>query len=333
MAKIEILLKNYLDYLEIEKNRAAKTRENYGRYLNAFINQAKIKNEGDITTDAIKEFRIWLARDRHNEIHPVRNSPPKGSFGPRLRAGAVSNGIKKITQTYYVIAIRNFLKYLIRQDYDVISPDKIELPKIPRRQIDIIEYNDLERFLAAPPQNTLRGLRDRAILETFFSTGLRISELCNLDRYLNLDRGELTVRGKGEKLRVVFLSERARVAIKNYLEKRTDPLEHLFVSLTKSSKLTAKSSPKVIGRITPRAIQRLVEFYRRKAGIAKKITPHQIRHQFATDLLINGADLRSVQEMLGHSNISTTQIYTHITNKELREVHKSFHARRRKNNK
>ena len=308
MAKIEILLKNYLDYLEIEKNRAAKTRENYGRYLKAFINQAKIKNEGDITTDAIKDFRIFLARNEN---------------------------MKKITQTYYVIAIRNFLKYLVRQDYDVISPDKIELPKIPRRQIDIIEYNDLERFLAAPPQNTLRGLRDRAILETFFSTGLRISELCNLDRYLNLDRGELTVRGKGEKLRVVFLSERARAAIKNYLEKRTDPLEHLFISLSKQINPAAggaspQKEAKTIGKITPRAIQRLVEFYRRKAGIAKKITPHQIRHQFATDLLINGADLRSVQEMLGHSNISTTQIYTHITNKELREVHKSFHALRRR---
>ena len=295
MNPIEKLLKDYLDYLEIEKNRSPKTRENYGRYLKVFIDYSKIKEPEDITIQSIKNFRVNLARGEKN--------------------------LKKITQTYYVIAIRNFLKYLAKQDYDILSSDKIELPKIERRQIDIIEYADLERFLSAPAQDTLRGLRDRAILETFFSTGLRISELCDLDRYMNLSRGEISVRGKGEKIRVVFLSDRARATIKNYLEKRNDPLEHLFVSITKSGK--------VIGRITPRAIQRLVEFYRRKAGIAKKITPHQIRHQFATDLLINGADLRSVQELLGHSNISTTQIYTHITNKELKDIHKSFHARRR----
>ena len=345
MSSIDSLLKNYLDYLEIEKNRSPKTRENYGHYLRVFIDYSKIKESEDITMEVVKQFRIWLARNK--KLHPVRgrSSQDDRSHSPSARTAsnginpvrnraraqarsegpsgrAISNGIKKITQTYYVIAIRNFLKYLAKQDYNVLSSDKIELPKIARRQIDIIEYADLERFLAAPAQNTLRGLRDRAILETFFSTGLRISELCDLDRYLNLNRGEISVRGKGEKIRVVFLSDRARATIKNYLEKRNDPLEHLFISITKSGK--------VIGRITPRAIQRLVEFYRRKAGIAEKITPHQIRHQFATDLLINGADLRSVQELLGHSNISTTQIYTHITNKELKDIHKSFHARRRK---
>ncbi len=302
MIPIEKSLKDYLDYLEIEKNRSPKTRENYERYLKAFINFSKIKKPENITAENIKEFRIALARNNKN--------------------------LKKITQTYYAIAIRNFLKYLIKNDYEVFSPDKIELPKIPKRQIDIIEYADLERFLSAPPQNTLRGLRDRAILEMLFSTGLRISELCNLDRYLNLNRGEITVRGKGEKLRVVFLSDRAKAAIKNYLDKRSDALEYLFVSLSKQTNPLKEA--KVIGKITPRAVQRLVEFYRRKAGIAKKITPHQIRHQFATDLLVNGADLRSVQELLGHSNISTTQIYTHITNKELKDIHKSFHARRRK---
>ncbi|MDO8430034.1 MAG: tyrosine-type recombinase/integrase [bacterium] len=315
MAAIEKSLKDYLDYLEIEKNRSPKTRENYERYLKAFIDFSRIKKPEDITMETVKEFRIWLAR-----------SPVRGREGSK-RASA-SNGIKKVTQTYYAIAIRNFLKYLIKNDFEVLSPDKIELPKIPRRQIDIIEYADLERFLSAPAQNTLRGLRDRAILEMFFSTGLRISELCNLDRYINLDRGEITVRGKGEKLRVVFLSDRARAAIKNYLDKRSDTTEHLFISLSKQT--SPLKEPKVIGKITSRAVQRLVEFYRRKAGIAKKITPHQIRHQFATDLLINGADLRSVQELLGHSNISTTQIYTHITNKELREIHKSFHAARRR---
>ena len=301
MLSIEKSLKDYLDYLEIEKNRSPKTRENYERYLKAFINYSKIKKPEDISAENIKDFRANLARKEN---------------------------LKKVTQTYYAIAIRNFLKYLIKNDFEVLSPDKIELPKIPRRQIDIIEYTDLERFLSAPAQNTLRGLRDRAILEMFFSTGLRISELCNLDRYINLDRGEITVRGKGEKLRVVFLSDRARAAIKNWLEKRTDTLEHLFVSLSKQT--SPLKEPKVIGKITSRAVQRLVEFYRRKAGITKKITRPQIRHQFATDLLINGADLRSVQELLGHSNISTTQIYTHLTNKELREIHKSFHAARRR---
>ena len=301
MASIEKVLKDYLDYLEIEKNRSPKTRENYERYLLAFINFSKIKKPEDITSEKVKEFRAHLARKEN---------------------------LKKLTQTYYAIAIRNFLKYLIKNDYEVLSPDKIELPKIAKRQIDIIEYADLERFLSSPPQNTLRGLRDRAILEMLFSTGLRISELCNLDRYLNMNRGEITVRGKGEKLRVVFLSDRAKAAIKNYLDKRSDALEHLFISLSRQT--SPLKTPEVIGKITPRAIQRLVEFYRRKAGIAKKITPHQIRHQFATDLLINGADLRSVQELLGHSNISTTQIYTHITNKELKDIHKSFHARRRK---
>ena len=320
MSSIDSLLKDYLDYLEIEKNRSPKTRENYGHYLRVFIDYSKIKESEDITMEAVKQFRIWLARNK--KLHPVRGRSSQDDRSHSPSARTASNGMKKITQTYYVIAIRNFLKYLAKQDYNVLSSDKIELPKIARRQIDIIEYADLERFLAAPAQNTLRGLRDRAILETFFSTGLRISELCDLDRYLNLNRGEISVRGKGEKIRVVFLSDRARATIKNYLEKRNDPLEHLFISITKSGK--------VIGRITPRAIQRLVEFYRRKAGIAKKITPHQIRHQFATDLLINGADLRSVQELLGHSNISTTQIYTHITNKELKDIHKSFHARRRK---
>lgn len=299
---MEKALENYFDYLEIEKNRSQKTRENYERYLRAFVDFGRFENPEDITAEKIKAFRLALARGGKN--------------------------LKKITQTYYAIAIRNFLKYLIRQDYRVLSPDKIELPKIVRRQIEVVEYADLERFLNSPPQNALRGLRDRAILEMLFSTGLRISELCNLGRYINLERGELTVRGKGEKLRVVFLSDRARAALKNYLGKRTDALDYLFISLSKQ--ISPLKAPKVIGKITPRAVQRLVEFYRRKAGIAKKITPHQLRHQFATDLLINGADLRAVQEMLGHSNISTTQIYTHITNKELKEVHHAFHAKRRK---
>ncbi|MBI2515078.1 tyrosine-type recombinase/integrase [Candidatus Wolfebacteria bacterium] len=300
---INKLLIDYLNYLEIEKNRSIKTRENYERYLAAFLNFAKIKNEKDVTAEAVRDFRLDLAR---------RN-------------------IKKNTQSYYIIALRSFLKYLIKRDIPVLSPDKIELPKIPERQIEILEYKDLERLLDAPKGNDLRSLRDKAILETLFSTGLRISELCGLNRYLDLERGEISVRGKGDKLRVVFFSDRAKKAIKNYLDKRGDAEEAMFVSLSKNSQRTTNNKqPRVIGRIIPRAVQRLVNFYTRKAGIPDHVTPHQLRHQFATDLLIGGADLRSVQELLGHSNISTTQIYTHITNKELKEVHRAFHGRRRK---
>ncbi len=295
MRSIEKSLNDYLIYLEIEKNRSPKTRENYGRYLKEFLSFSKVESPEDISETLVRDFRVHLAR----------------------------KNIKKITQSYYVIALRNFLKYLIRRDLKVLSPDKIELPKISRRQIEILEYKDLERMLGMPETKTLRGLRDQAILETFFSTGLRLSELCSLNRYLDFKRGEITVRGKGDKLRVVFLSDRAKEAIKKYLDKRSDPEKPLFVSLTKSK------NPKILGQITPRAVQRLVNFYARKAGIVGRVSPHQLRHQFATDLLMNGADLRAVQEMLGHASISTTQIYTHLTNKELKEIHKSFHGRRR----
>lgn len=294
MAGIDRLLKEYLDYLEIEKNRSPQTRKNYGRYLKAFLDISGVKSPTEITDNKVREFRIRLARQN----------------------------IKKITQSYYVIALRNFLKYLAKRDVEALSPDRIELPKISRRQIELIDYGDLEKLLAAPKGKDLRNLRDKAILELFFSTGLRLSELCALDRYVDLKRGELTVRGKGEKLRLVFLSDSAKTAIKNYLDGRPDAESALFVSLDRNNK--------VIGRITSRSVQRLVERYARRVGILHRVHPHVLRHQFATDLLINGADLRSVQEMLGHSNISTTQIYTHLTNKELREVHRAFHGRRRK---
>ena len=295
MTDIKQLLKEYLDYLEIEKNRSPKTRENYGRYLGYFLDKEKIDSLKDLTLDKIRDFRIKLAREKN---------------------------LKKITQSYYVIAIRNFLKYLIKKDYDVVAPDKIELPKIPQRQIDMIETADLERLLQAPKGEDLRSLRDKAILEILFSTGLRLSELCNLDRFIDFKRGELTVRGKGEKLRLVFISDTAQRALKDYLAKRSDALEPLFISLDKKGR--------VIGKISSRAVQRLVSFYARKAGITKRLTPHGLRHLFATDLLLNGADLRSVQELLGHASVSTTQIYTHVTNKHLREIHEAFHDKRRK---
>ncbi len=306
MSQIDDLLKDYLDYLELTKNRSLKTQRNYDHYLKVFFKSAGIQSTGDITERSVNDFRKTLARTGSGR-------------GAEL---------KKITQNYYVIAIRNFLKFLAKRDHKVLSPDKIELPKIPTMQIQIPEYRDFERLLAAPEGDGLRALRDRAILEMLFSTGLRVSELCSLKRYIDFSRGELTVRGKGEKLRVVFLSEGCRDALKRYLDKRGDAEEWLFVSLSKVAK-ESKKPPKVLGQIDPRSIQRLVNFYTRKAGIAEHVTPHKLRHLFATDLLINGADLRSVQEMLGHSNISTTQIYTHLTNKELKEIHKSFHGRRR----
>ena len=295
MDKIKELEKEYLDYLEIEKNRSPKTRENYRHYLDDFIKTTEVKKPEDITESVVREYRIKLAR----------------------------RDIKKITQSYYIIGLRNFLKYLIKRDIETLSPDKIELPKVSRRDIELLEYDELIRLLEAPEGNSLRALRDRAILETLFSTGLRVSELCKLDRYINLERGEMSVRGKGDKVRVVFISDRAKKAINQYLKVRKDTEEALFVSLTKQEE--------VIGQITPRSVQRLVDKMARKAGIIKSsVTPHVLRHLFATDLLINGADLRSVQELLGHANISTTQIYTHLTNKNLREIHNAFHGKRRK---
>ena len=293
-SEIQKLFRDYLNYLEIEKNRSPKTRENYEHYLNEFLKFAKISSPAQITDDIVREFRLALAR----------------------------RDIKKLTQSYYIIALRNFLKYLAKRDIKVLSAEKIELPKTPSRQIEVLDYGDLERLLAAPKGDSLRSLRDRAILETFFSTGLRLAELCNLSRYADWKRGELSVRGKGDKLRVVFIAESARKAIQDYLAKRGDAEEKLFVSIDKSGK--------IIGPITPRAVQRVVERRAKEAGIAKHIHAHQLRHSFATDLLMNGADIRSVQALLGHANISTTQVYTHLTDRQLKEIHQAFHGKRRK---
>ena len=295
MADVKELVKDYLDYLTIEKNRAARTVANYARHLEKFVAFGPIEKLSDIDEAYVRKFRVHLSKQ----------------------------DIKKITQAYYAIVIRSFLKYLAKRDLEPVSADKIELPKVEQRQIQVVEYGDLERLLAVKNKNDVRSLRDRAILHTLFSTGLRVSEMCSLDRNLNFTRGEVTIRGKGGKLRVVFLSPEAIDAIKKYLEKRDDIEPAMFVGLTKAKK------PRATGRITTRTVERIIARAATEAGIPRKVTPHTLRHQFATDLLINGADLRSVQEMLGHSNISTTQIYTHLTNKELKEVHKSFHGRRR----
>jgi site-specific recombinase XerD len=292
--EIQKWIRTYLNYLTVEKNRSRKTRENYAHSLGRFLAFAKIKSPKDITIDLVSDFRNALDEQ----------------------------GLKKVTQGYYVIAIRNFLKFLRKRDVNTLAAEKIELPKAGSRQIDTIRPEDLARLLAAPKGDSLRDLRDRAVLETFFSTGLRLAELCSLSRYADWKRGEISVRGKGDKLRVVFISDRAREAIKAYLDKRSDTEEKLFISLDKKGK--------VIGPITHRAVQRIVARRAKEAGIPEKIHAHLLRHSFATDLLINGADLRSVQELLGHANIATTQIYTHLTNKQLREVHEKFHASKRK---
>jgi site-specific recombinase XerD len=290
--EVEKWLRNYLNYLTIEKNRSRKTRENYEHSLGKFLQFAKIKSPAEITLDLVSDFRNALDE----------------------------RGLKKVTQGYYVIAIRNFLKFLRKRDIETLAAEKIELPKPGSRQIETIRPEDLERLLAAPKGDSLRDLRDKAVLETFFSTGLRLAELCSLSRYADWKRGEISVRGKGDKLRVVFISDSAREAIKTYLAKRTDAEEKLFVSIDKSGK--------VIGPVTHRSVQRIVTRRATEAGIPEKIHAHLLRHSFATDLLINGADIRSVQELLGHANIATTQIYTHLTNKRLREVHEKFHDKK-----
>jgi site-specific recombinase XerD len=294
------LKKQFLEHIEIEKGRSLKTVRNYEHYLAKFLEFSKAKTPADINEELLREYRLFLNR----------------------------LNLKKRTQNYYLIALRSFLKYLAKRKFTSLSPDSIELAKVPERSLDLISIDDLQRLLKAPlsEKNELKSLRDKAILELLFSTGLRVSELCSLSRDLNLSKDEFSIRGKGEKVRVVFLSKEAKEAIKNYLAKRVDVEDALFVQL--QSPIGNKEA-KELSRLTPRSVERIVKHYAIAAGISKKVTPHVIRHSFATDLLENGADLRAVQMLLGHANITTTQIYTHITDKHLREVHKSFHNRRK----
>lgn len=315
VADLNTLKREYLQYLEIEKGRSLKTVENYDRYLSRFLSFAKIQDPEKINDDVIREFRLWLNRQK----------------GAKDASDSASVTLKKKTQNYYLIALRSFLKYLVRRDVKSLSPDRIELAKVSERSLDLISYDELTRLLGASSGDDLKPLRDKAILECLFSTGLRVSELCALDRDLDLKRDELSVRGKGEKIRVVFLSENARKSIKRYLEKRKDMSEALFVKIGtgKKNKDNSGGQNEAFSRLTSRSVERIVKQCAIKAGISKKVTPHVVRHSFATDLLQNGADLRSVQALLGHSNISTTQIYTHVTDKHLRDIHKAFHGRRR----
>ncbi len=296
------LKRQFLEYLEIERGRSLKTIENYNHYLDSFFAFVGTEKPSELTEGKIREFRLWLNRQ------------------PGTKTGNRTDTMKRRTQNYYLIALRAFLKYLRKRGVKSLSPELIELAKVPEREIDLITGPELKRLLDAPDSSTTLGLRDRAILALLFSTGLRVSELCGLSvDEIDLTRDEFSVRGKGDKIRVVFLSDSAKVAIKNYLKERQDISDALFVRHGKSA--TGKANL----RLSPRTVQRLIKHYAIKAGITRKVTPHIIRHSFATDLLRNGADLRSVQALLGHANIATTQIYTHITDNRLREVHKRFH--------
>ncbi|MDE2071533.1 MAG: tyrosine-type recombinase/integrase [Patescibacteria group bacterium] len=294
--QLQMLKTQFLEYLEIEKGRGVKTVENYDRYLTRYLAFSKISSPTKLSEQSVREFRLNLNRA----------------------------GIKLKTQNYYLIALRAFLKFLRRRGIESLNPERIELAKVGARDLDLITADELNRLMRAPTGGSVQALRDRAILELLFSTGLRVSELCNLNRDIDLTRDEFSVRGKGEKVRVVFLSPAAKQAIKEYEKKRADIDDALFVQMARNS-AGADSL-----RMTPRSVERLVKQYAIKAGITRKVTPHVIRHSFATDLLENGADLRSVQALLGHANIATTQVYTHITDKHLREVHKKFHGQRRK---
>ena len=292
----------FLEYIEIEKGRSLKTVENYDHYLSRFIFFSKVNSPEEITDEVLRNYRLWL------------NRQPDGKGGT----------LSKKTQNYYLIALRSFLKYLFKRGAPSLSPESIELAKVSERSLDLISPADLGRLLEAPSGGDIKALRDKAILELLFSTGLRVSELCNLKHDdINPKMDEFSVRGKGGKVRVVFLSDAAKKALSNFLKKESKVSEYLFTGLSKINKIESNS-------ITPRSVERMVSYYARKAGITKKVTPHVIRHSFATDLLEGGADLRSVQAMLGHANISTTQIYTHVTDKHLRDIHKNFHSKNRK---
>ena len=295
---LEQLKQQFLESLEIERGRSLKTITNYDRYLKRFLEFSRITKPSQITDDLIRKYRIWLNRQE----------------------GIINNTLHKRTQNYYLIALRAFLKYLARREIESLPPERIELARTEMRDLDLISPEELRRIMESPDGEDLANLRDKAILELLFSTGLRVSELASLSRDIDLSKDEFSIRGKGSKIRVVFLSDRAKEVIKDYLAKRTDIDDALFINL---SPLKDKKDADL--RLTPRSIERIVKKHAIKVGISKKVTPHVIRHSFATDLLRNGADLRAVQMLLGHSSISTTQVYTHITDKHLKEVHKKFH--------
>jgi len=316
---IKSLKSQFLEYLEVERGRSQKTIENYNHYLDKFLKWSDIVEPSDITDDLIRSFRVYL--NRFEDSH--------------------GKSLKKITQNYHIIALRSFLKYLAKRDIKTLPAEKVEVGKNTTKEVEFLESEEVERILAAANGADFKSLRDRAMLELLFSAGLRVSELTQIDRRrLDLKNLEFSVRGKGDKVRVVFISDGAAKALQLYLEKRTDIDPALFVRDEKGLvKFIKKVETPRRGvstgtsddlRLTPRSVQRIVKYYAAKAGIIKDVHPHTLRHSFATDLLRNGADIRSVQAMLGHSSITTTQVYTHVTNRQLKEIHQTFHARRRK---
>lgn len=302
--KLSSAIRQFLEYCEIEKNQAKRTLIGYQHYLDrflAFTNDIEIEK---INLPLIKKYRLYLNR---YEFRPHENLSTK-------------------TQNYHVIALRAFLKFCIKNDWDTLAPEKVDLAKIEDRTVEFLTRDELERLFASLENDKITGLRNRAILEMLYSTGLRISELTNLNRHnVDLERGEFHVRGKGKKVRIVFISDRAKEWVKEYLEERDDNFDPLFLNHGRTRQKEKKDLSGNYRRLTDYTIQEMVRTTAYKAGITKHVTPHTLRHTFATELLLNGADIRSVQELLGHSSITTTQIYTHITNKKLREVHEKFH--------
>lgn len=295
---------DFLEYLEIEQNRSQKTIANYDHYLTRLIDFAGDMNVADIDPELIRKWRLWLNRLGTN----------------------TSDELQKSTQNYHLIALRSFLKFCAKRGIDALPADKIELARTKRSQVTFLNEEEMQRLLSQPDTSVENGLRDRAILELLYSSGLRVSELVGLNRdHINLKHREFMVRGKGQKDRPIFISDTAAGWVERYLEKRTDNSPPLFARVGGSKKLDRSGNHL---RLTARSIQRMVSRYAKLAGITKHVSPHTLRHSFATDLLMNGADLRSVQAMLGHSNISTTQIYTHVTDPHLKNVHEKFHRKK-----
>ena len=297
-------LTDFLEHLEVESGRSQKTIINYQLYLERFIDFAGDIHVDKITSELIRQYRLWLNRYKNDNT---------------------GESLSLITQSYHLIALRGLLTYLSRRDIKSLAADKIILPKTVRKQVNFLQYDEVLRMIEQIPTDTESGLRDRAIVELLFSSGLRVSELVNLNRdHINLTRREFMVRGKGQKDRPVFISKGAAEHVSTYLDSRTDNLPALFLSYSK--RIATPSTSGDYRRLSARSIQRMVSQYARLAGITKHVSPHTMRHSFATDLLMNGADLRSVQYMLGHSNISTTQVYTHVTDQHLKDIHERFHS-------
>ena len=297
------LINDFLESLEIEKGRSLFTVRNYDLYLSRLIEFGGDVKIGDFGAEELRRYRLWLNRYKNGK----------------------GEGLSVATQAYHLIALRGFLKYVTKRGIKALEPALIELPRKHRPQVTFLYVDEIERILAEIPTDTETGLRDRAIFELLFSSGLRVSELVKLNRdSVNLERREFMVRGKGQKDRPVFISEEAAAALSGYLAERRDALPALF--LNNSRNLPEGNTSGDYRRLTTRSVQRIVDKYVRAAGITKHVTPHTLRHSFATDLLMNGADLRSVQSMLGHADISTTQIYTHVTDRHLRDVHEKFHS-------